>query len=100
MTSMGQAVSAALIQFVWQGAVVALLFWILLAMLGRRSAQARYMVGCVALGILAFLPVVTGYLIYRPAAPSGNQPVRDWLPLWVAGVLVFSCRPVPLTSQR
>jgi hypothetical protein len=99
MTSIGQAVSAALIQFVWQGALVALLFSFLLTGLRRRSAQVRYVAGCMTLAILSVLPIVTALLLYRPAPQVGNQPgselARDWtLPLWAAGVMLFSLRPV------
>jgi uncharacterized membrane protein YcaP (DUF421 family) len=59
MISIGQAVSAALIQFLWQGALVALLLSILLTGLRRRSAQSRYLATCMALLILAVLPIVT-----------------------------------------
>jgi len=96
MTAIGQAVSAALIQFVWQGAVVAMLLWVMLGVIARRSAQARYIAGCVALAVMALLPLITAYFVYRPAAPGGNGlPTRDWtLPLWFAGVVLFSCRPI------
>ena len=43
MTSIGRAVSVALIQFLWQGAVVALLYGVLEALLRRKSAQKRSM---------------------------------------------------------
>jgi hypothetical protein len=93
MTSIGFAVSAALIQFLWQGAVVAALYWALSGLL--RRPQARYVAGCVALAALALLPVVTAYLHYLPSRPGGGEAPRGWtLPLWSAGVLLFSFRPI------
>jgi hypothetical protein len=71
MLSIGQAVSAALIQFVWQGALVALLVSILLTALHRRSAQSRYLAGCAAPLIPALLPVVT-HLVSLSARSAGR----------------------------
>ena len=95
MTSLGQAVSAALIQFIWQGSVVALLLLVAEFVLQKRSAQSRYLAGCIALAFLAALPVATGFVLYRPAtAPGTRGSGRDWtLLLWSAGVLIFSLRP-------
>ena len=42
MTAITQAISEALLHFVWQGAAVALLVWFTLAILGRRPARLRY----------------------------------------------------------
>jgi hypothetical protein len=66
MIAVGQAVSAALIHFVWQGALGALLFSVLLAALRRRPAQSRYLAGCAALLVLAMMPIVTAWFLYRP----------------------------------
>jgi Zn-dependent protease with chaperone function len=87
--------SAALIQFVWQGAVVALLLWVFLQfVLQRRSAQSRYLASCAALAVMAVLPVATAFSLYRQSAAGGGEPGEDWtLPLWAAGVLIFSLRP-------
>ena len=100
MTSLGQAVSAALIQFVWQGALVWLLLSLVLFTLRRRSAQSRYLASCVALGLQALLPIVTAWLLYRPAELTASSATAtpappDWtLPVWAAGVAVFSLRPI------
>lgn len=71
MTAIGQAVSAVLIQFVWQGALVALLLWVFTGVLARRSAQARYIAGCVALAVMALMPVLTAYFFIGPRASLG-----------------------------
>jgi TonB family protein len=119
MTPVAQALSAALLHFVWQGLLVAFLLWIALFLLKNRSASARYLASSAALAVLAILPVLTTWALYR-----SNAPVRDtaglvaavwpaaaalpraagaqlaWLPrlqalalpLWFAGVFVFSLR--------
>jgi beta-lactamase regulating signal transducer with metallopeptidase domain len=87
--------SAALIQFVWQGLAVALLLFGTQFVLRKRSAQSRYLAACAALAIMAVLPVVTALLHYRSAGTGTSQPGADWtLPVWAAGVAIFSLRPV------
>ncbi len=115
MTALISALDAALLNFVWQGVVVAMLLWITLAALRRRSANARYVVSCTALGLLAVLPVVTACVAYtRPVAAATAPftvagvaamvgPIQtrvDWvavaegwmLPIWACGVLLLSLR--------
>lgn len=122
MTAMAQAFSAALLDFVWQGLLAAFLLWAALLLLRNRSARARYLAGCVALAVMAALPVITACVVYRaPSAqpalvPSGSlapAAIRaavhaaagssvDWaaalerwaLLAWSAGVLLCSLRLV------
>jgi len=72
-----QAISSALLQFLWQGMVVALLLWVTLFGLRRRSPQARYLASCAALVVLFALPILTASVSYLRAAPvsSSSQPV-------------------------
>lgn len=52
-----------LVHFIWQAAAVALLLAVLLAILRRASANLRYTVACLALGLIVLLPVVTIQLV-------------------------------------
>jgi hypothetical protein len=118
--SVTQALSAALIQFLWQGSMVGFLLWVTLVALRKQSANAKYVVSCVALAILAVLPLVTTALLWRRAlpmdastrafmdiprtiAPSWTASAAEgtawlrWLerwvlPVWSFGVLLFSVR--------
>jgi len=129
MTAIAQALSAALLDFVWQGLLAAFLLWTALFVLKNRSARARYAVSCVALAVMAALPVVTACLIYTAQAsmrhtPAGTMSARGplrlpaampgaaasslawagWLahwalPLWSCGVLLFSLRLVWASRQ-
>ena len=116
MTALSQALSAALLHFIWQGTAVAVLLWAALFALRRGSPNARYVASCIALLLMAVLPLATAWVVYRqPAAfsPSvaigsviplalksiGAQPrawldiARQWaLPVWAAGVLLFGFR--------
>ena len=116
MTAIGQALSVALIHFVWQGLAVAAALWIVLFVLRNGSAHARYVASCAALAALAAAPVITAWAVYaRPmaiaagfrgvvsrvagAARSGVAPGSGTFELWVLriwalGVLVFSLRLV------
>jgi TonB family protein len=122
MMAMAQALRTALLDFVWQGLVVALLLWVALYLSRRQRPQARYAASCTALALLMALPVATAWRAYRvPSAaaavgPFSAEPIArgngfasasarqaiDWaarvepwaLPVWSAGVLFFSLRLV------
>jgi beta-lactamase regulating signal transducer with metallopeptidase domain len=120
MTPVAEAVSRALIHFVWQGGLVGLLLWVTLFAMRRKSANVRYIASCSALGVMAILPVLTAWLLYSrpgvalPAAASAlgapqiaaavTAPFQQgaWLtllqrwalPIWSAGVLFLSLRLV------
>ena len=49
MTALEQAIRTALLDFVWQGVVVAFLLWMALFAMRKRSANARYIASCLAL---------------------------------------------------
>jgi len=57
-----------LVHLLWQGAAVAVLLCIVLRLLGKCSANLRYVVACSALAVVVVLPVVTICLV--PALPS------------------------------
>jgi beta-lactamase regulating signal transducer with metallopeptidase domain len=121
MTPLAQALSTALLHFIWQGIAVGVLLWIALFLLRKRSANARYAVNCLALAVLATAPLLTMGLLYSPASavqvaaapaggavavdsvvatPAGPSPWISWytsieawaLPAWAIGVLLFALR--------
>jgi hypothetical protein len=119
MTAITQAISEALLHFVWQGAAVALLVWLTLAILGRRPARLRYVVSCAGLAVMSALPFITAFLLYRArgaAAPSIGEAaiahaavpamlaapallprllaaIEAWaLPVWSLGVMILAIR--------
>jgi uncharacterized protein (TIGR03435 family) len=127
MSALTQALSTALIDFLWQGALVGLLLWVALAVLRHRSAAVRYAVSCAALALLVVLPVITIATLWswsmqsaapaalpaQPGAAMATMPqtmLTIWLvpetprimwleraqlwalPIWSAGVLLFSIR--------
>jgi uncharacterized protein (TIGR03435 family) len=59
MSTFGLAFTSALVDFVWQGALVSLVLLAALQTLGRRSAQIRYGLCLLALATLIALPVLT-----------------------------------------
>jgi beta-lactamase regulating signal transducer with metallopeptidase domain len=119
MTAITHAISAALLHFVWQGLLIALLLWIALAILRNGSARHRYFLSCAALGIMTLLPVFTVWVVYQAPAPAGMPhsvvdiaqsttpaalssagslpawmaALEAWaLPVWSIGVLAFAVR--------
>jgi len=120
MTPLAQAITGALIQFVWQGFLVAFVVSMATVLLRNRNPRIRYGVYCFALLALAIIPVITAIALYDPLAPSqagpaaitltirgvwsGNTVSADaldrWLTaaqpwileLWLAGVAFLSLR--------
>jgi TonB family protein len=119
MTPLASAISGALIHFVWQGSIVGVALGLALFGLRRRSPNSRYITSCLALALLAVMPLVTTWLLYSRPAPTRAvtgvagvsevistaaahlQPrstlwlnwVRLWaLQFWSVGVLLFSVR--------
>jgi TonB family protein len=126
MTAIAQALSTALLDFVWQGLLAAFLLWTALFVLRNRSPRARYLASCIALALMAALPVITACLVYTapalarhtswsarvplypPAAlPGTTAAAFDWagwlarwaLPMWSLGVLLCSLRLVWASRQ-
>ncbi len=55
-----------LLHFLWQGAVVAVVLFLVLTVLRRVSASARYLTSCFALLVTAVLPGITWTLLPEP----------------------------------
>src|ERR1039458_6502664 len=60
MSAMAQALTAALLDFIWQGLLVAFLLWVALFLMRKRAAQARYVMYLAPLGVGAALAVTVG----------------------------------------
>lgn len=54
-----------LLHFIWQGTAVGALLWATLASLGRHRAVPRYALSCLALLVMAALPIATGFILMR-----------------------------------
>ena len=59
MTSLAEALNTALLHFVWQGIALGVVWGLLRMVLRNRSANSRYVAGCVVLAALALAPVIT-----------------------------------------
>ena len=55
-----------LLHFLWQGAAVAVVLFLVLTVLRRVSANARYLISCFALLMTATLPAITWTLLPEP----------------------------------
>ena len=60
-----QAIGWALVQLLWQGAVVGVLAALALAALRPSAADVRYVVSSIALALMLTLPAVTGVQRYQ-----------------------------------
>jgi len=122
------ALGWALIHFLWQGALIAILAGLANAVLRRRSPNARYLVSCAALVFMLVVPLVTFMALYadadsnppplQPAAVAASTfhgPVQGasaqpdapvympWLVrIWLCGVALLSVRSLGgwIVAQR
>lgn len=111
MTAVIDALGCALLHFLWQGAAVGLLYWLLRP--SCTSAAARYRLGLSTLGVLVFCPLLTLVWLWpgasvpasttaldSVAAVAAQQftpwPARAALPwlvaLWLCGVFAIAAR--------
>lgn len=61
-----ESLGCVLLHFLWQGAAVAVLLFLVLTLLRRVSANARYLISCFALLLTATLPAITWTLLPEP----------------------------------
>ena len=117
-----RAIAAALVHFLWQGTLVAVLLWVGNRILRRSSAQARYAAACGALAVMLALPALTVWRLQvrrvatppgpgapsatstapapgrtaaapSPAQPDSLTPIAPWIvSAWLSGVCFFSIR--------
>jgi beta-lactamase regulating signal transducer with metallopeptidase domain len=75
-----QAIGWSLLHLVWEATIVAGILAAVLALMARRSANARYVVSCAALALLPVMALITAVRAYdTPLASNGGQapsPVR------------------------
>ena len=72
---LAQAIGLALVEFVWQGAVIGIATALMLAALRRSTADARYIVSCLGLLVMALAPIVTTMYHARWAITPSNDAV-------------------------
>lgn len=58
-TPLGQAIGWALLQFVWQGALIGAVAAVVLFLLRRSAADVRYVVATIAMSLMLTVPIVT-----------------------------------------
>jgi len=92
-----------LVQFLWQGTLLSILFAVLRGILRVKSAHVRYAMACTTLALLVAAPVAT-FLITPQSSPapvtawplaSANswEPILPWIvAVWFTGVVAFSIR--------
>lgn len=73
-TSLAQRIGWGLIHFLWQGAAVALGLAVILSLLGRRSARARWAASCGAMVLMAALPIATAMVVSVEATEQSQLP--------------------------
>lgn len=118
ITELAVRIGWTLIHFLWQGAVIGLIYAGLRIHLRQGTAQARYLLGVFALAVMACMPFATFLWLGPSPEPSfmpaphhsadiklvlsglRSTPSSDWLNIlvrwityaWAAGVTIFSLR--------
>ncbi|HXW08362.1 MAG TPA: M56 family metallopeptidase [Vicinamibacterales bacterium] len=75
-----QAIAWALVQFLWQGALVGAVTWLALAALRASAADIRYVVASIGLALMLTMPTVTAVQTWRvlaPAAEARTEPAAE-----------------------
>jgi hypothetical protein len=78
-----QAIAWALLQFVWQGALIGMLTAAVLLALRRSAADVRYVVGVIGLSLMLTMPAVTALQAWKtmpdssPSAVASTQSYDD-----------------------
>jgi beta-lactamase regulating signal transducer with metallopeptidase domain len=89
-----QRLGWALIHFLWQGAALALILRIALAILRRSSAQARGLAACATLLAMAVAPILTFYKMDAPQVDeTANAPIPAVLGAHSIGIIPS---PIPI----
>jgi GWxTD domain-containing protein len=73
-----------LLHFLWQGALVGIILACVLSLLSGRSAQPRYLAACVALVLIAILPLITFARIVASEHGAANGLIIS-IPLSIVG---------------
>ena len=76
-----QAIGWALLQFVWQGALVGIISALALLALRRSAADVRYVVATIGLALMLTMPAVTAVQTWRSIAMTdvgGSADVESW----------------------
>lgn len=89
------ALGWALVRFLWQGAALALLLGIALALIRPTAARTRYTLAIVTLAAMLVMPVATTLRLYEPAGSSSSQTMVAGEP---AGDVNASLSPAPYAS--
>jgi hypothetical protein len=71
MTTLSQIISAALMQSLWQDAVVALALWIALRACKGHAPQLRYLASCAALAMMVLWPIASS--VSATATPTASS---------------------------
>jgi HEAT repeat protein/beta-lactamase regulating signal transducer with metallopeptidase domain len=67
------ALGWALVHFLWQGAALAILLGVALALIRPTAARTRYAVALLTLAAMLVLPIATTVQLYDPAVPSSSN---------------------------
>src|SRR5215469_15917780 len=72
-----ERLGSTLLHFVWQGALLAGITWVLLAVMERARPQVRYLLSLTMLAVLAACPIITFVVVDVAAADAAKHTASD-----------------------
>ena len=114
LSQLAQRFAGTLLQFIWQGAVIALVTAMVLRMMRRHSAESRYAVGIAGLALMLVAPVMTfafyeqagavALMLLQASSLMPGSVVATVLPsdarAWTEGILLAWCTGVCVLLAR
>jgi beta-lactamase regulating signal transducer with metallopeptidase domain len=105
MSALSDAAAAAILQSIWQNALIGFALWATLRAAGRASAGVRYLISCAGLAAMVLLPLATFVEALSVAAQSGPHALpavdqRTDVPLVMAdGSRIWTNRSIPAAGM-
>jgi beta-lactamase regulating signal transducer with metallopeptidase domain/protocatechuate 3,4-dioxygenase beta subunit len=114
VSELAQRFAGTLLQFIWQGAVIALVTAMVLRMMRRHSAESRYAVGIAGLALMLVAPLMTfafyeqagavALMLLQASSLMSGSVISTALPsdtrAWTEGILLAWCTGVCVLLAR
>lgn len=71
-SSVANALTLTLLHFLWQGLLVAIIYWTLLPAIAIRTNRLRYALSLLAISVMALCPLATFTVVYDSAVPQNE----------------------------
>ena len=95
-----EVVGSALLQFIWQGALIGIFTALALFALRRSAADVRYVVSVIGLSLMLTMPVMTGVQTWRTLQGTGSAALVDSTPVMLSAPTGAVAPPRAVIERR